>query len=482
MAYTLTNAEKASLERERNSLQETLDNYDSDSFLAALDAGITEAENVNNAAFKVWESSAGSSDGVTPRELVLGRLDGILINNPVPFGDLVETNNGTLFRMGTIRLVIDQIQQNAPLNPTFFENSDRIRLNTNRYYPDVDDRAADSIKPDSDSRNVFPDHPWFAYAAGQGVIRDYGELVTLYQSGIFGDGGKGTNAMGIGGIPGSGTTGEAIDGDAQTSIDDGGVACTIGDNERFFIAMSNYLSTSHAEGSLAGGTNTVSSVSNLSVQGTTIGGTARLFSETPSTSGSTGTPTYEPKVNDILSLNGGIIRIVQVTAVSAACPTTMSGTPPTSSSTCNRTTDIRYVILNRTNPSPGNFSAVTQGAQGITGTKRADYLALKRFTTPITKTVSLIDTPAINTQAEITTEIAKIIAELGTQSSLIYKTKYDIANTMCNWNNGTISALAARRFTKSNLLSMTRGGNEPNEYSRTREKIEELQSILDGSS
>ena len=474
MAYTLTNAEKASLERERNSLQETLDNYDSDSFLAALDAGITEAENVNNAAFKVWESSAGSSDGVTPRELVLGRLDGILINNPVPFGDLVETNNGTLFRMGTIRLVIDQIQQNAPLNPTFFENSDRIRLNTNRYYPDVDDRAADSIKPDSDSRNVFPDHPWFGYASGQGVIRDYGELVTLYQSGIFDDGGKGTNATGIGG--------NASDGDTQTSIDDGGIACFVGDNERFFIAMSNYLSTAHSTGAISG-TNTVTGVNNIEVRGTNVGGIASL-SSTASGSGTTEPATYSPSVNDVLSLAGGIIRVVAI--VSGGTPSCVF-TPPgmgggTGSTTCTTNTNIKYVILSQANPGNGAFTNGSQGAQGITGTKRADYLALKRFTTPITKTVLLIDTPAINTQAEITTEIAKIITELGTQSSLIYKTKYDIANTMCNWNNGTISALAARRFTKSNLLSMTRGGNEPNEYSRTREKIEELQSILDGSS
>ena len=470
MAYTLTNAEKASIERERDSLQETLDNYDSDAFLAALDAGITEAENVNNAAFKVWESSVGTSDGTDPRERVLGQLDGILINNGVPFADLVESTNGTLFRMGSIRLVIDQIQQNAPLNPTFFENSDRIRLNTNRYYPDVDDRAADSIKPDSDSRNVFPDHPWFAYTPGQGSIRDYGELVTLYQSGIFGTGGKGTNATGTGG--------NASDGTAQTSILDGSQACFVGDNERFFIAMSNYLSTAHSTGAIVG-TNTVTGVNNISVQGSTnIGGTATLSSTATSSSSP---PTYSPSVNDVLSLGGGIIRIVAFTSgPSTSCSTT--GMPPNEMTTCTTTAGIRYVILSRANPSNGTFSNASQGAQGTTGTKRADYLALKRFTNPIPVGLGVIATPAINTQAEITTETAKIIAELGTQNSLIYKTKYDIANTMCNWNNGTISALAARRFTKSNLLSMARGGNEPNEYSRTLEKIEELQSILDGSS
>ena len=475
MAYTLTAAEKTSLERERNSLQETLDNYDSDAFLAALDNGILEAENVNNAAFKVWESSAGTSDGTDPRERVLGRLDGILINNGVPFGDLVETSNGPLFQMGTIRLVIDQIQQNAPINPTFFESSDRIRLNTNRYYPDVDDKAADSIKPDSDSRNVFPDHPWFAYASGQGSIRDYGELVTLYQGGIFGDGGKGTNATGIGG--------NASDGDTQSSIDDSGVTCTIGDNERFFIAMGNFLNT-QTDGVAVQANVTATGVTNLSVQGTTtVGGTCTIESEVTVT-GTSGSPAtcpvstgfFVPAVGNVLGVGNSRILVVRISSSSDSCMASGNNAVGT------RSTPIRYVILNSTDPQSGNDVETGNQTVANSAAKRLAYLALKRFTTAIPEGLGIIATPAINTQGEVTTERAAIVAELGTQSSLIYKTKYDIANTMCNWNNGTISALAARRFTKSNLLSMARGGNEPNEYSRTREKIEELQSILDGSS
>ena len=500
MAYTLSAAQMAAIAAERDQLQTTINTYDSQAFIDASNTGVTAAQDVDNAAFLVWQSAVESTDGTQPRETVLAQLNGITPNRTVAFEDMEDDN--PLYDVGAIQPVINDLTDRATSTPTDVESSLRIRLTLNRYYPDVDEK---DDNPASDTRNVFPDNPWFAYAATPtppatnppGELKDYQDLNTLFQAGIFGNGGRGTPAsINTSTVPSSVNAGaEATGGNAQTSVtsietvDGSTIPVFIGDNESFFIYISNYLSTLHSRDTLDG-MNTIGGVSNISVRGTSVGGTGTITS-TATMDGTSDPDTYAPAVGDVLgeTPSGSEILIVQANEVSLMCPTT--GTAPNESTTCTRITNVRYIILNQIDPINGGLANATQGPQGTTGTKRADYLALKRFTTAIPAGATNIATPAINTQQEVADEIVRVTAELGTQTSLIYQQKYNIANVRCNWNNGTLSALISREnsrlnlFSPANLLAM---GLIPtivdyiNEYTRTVAKIAELQAILDGSS
>ena len=467
MAYVLTASQIASITRERDSLQETLDTYDSQAFQDSVAASIAEAQNVDTAVLNVWTSASRSSDGVDPRELVLQQLDGQTVTNLIPFNDMSDSQ--PLFLMGTVRGVTDAIINLSTSEPFKISNSARIRLNVNRYYPDVDNK---DDRPSSDSRNVFDDHPWEAWEGTEGTELDYTGLRTIYQDGIYGTA-RGTPGTTTG--PGTAVDNPAVEGTSQTSIDDGGQACFIGDNERFFIAISNYLSSQHNGPSLPG-SSLASNVSNLSVRGELTGGTCTI---TNSVTGTSSGITRQFAVEDILNINGAIVRVVEANVVGMESCT--MPVPPSMSMTCTLSTAIRYLILNSGTPANGTVTSANQTVAD-SAAKRTNYLNLKRFTIVIPKSEFIIDTPAINDQAAIDTERAKLILELGTAAAGLYATRYDIANTRCNWNNGTLSAFFATLFTRANLLSNANGGFEPNEYSRTRDKIAELQAILDGAS
>ena len=483
MAYTLNAAQIAALISERDNLQSTLDTYDSVSFVASVNTGIEAAINVDNATLAVWTSAVQSTDGSQPRETVLEQLDGITPNRSVIFSDM--DNDEPLYNMGAIQPVISNLTDEATSNAVNIESSFRIRLNINRYYPDVDDK---DDKPDSDSRNVFPDHPWFAYAPGIGSQTDYQGLTTLFQNGLYGTA-RGTPAMSTGNGPDPAGITPAVEGTTQTTVTEDGVTITIGDSERFYIYFSNYLSVSHSTGAIAG-TNTVTNVSNISRQSVSIGGTCSL-SSTATGSGTTEPATYSPSVGDILSLNGGLIQVVEITAGGTpACAFTPGQMGGAGSTTCTTTTSIRYLILTTTDPSNGNFTNGSQGAQAIGANKRGQIEGIKRFRIAQSAGATTIANPALTTQAEITTFKASIVAELGTQTSLIYQQKYNIANTRCNWNNGTLSALISRENSRLNLFNpqqLVDDGLIPtivdfvNEYTRTSDKIAEIQTILDGS-
>ena len=131
--------------------------------------------------------------------------------------------------------------------------------------------------------------------------------------------------------------------------------------------------------------------------------------------------------------------------------------------------------------------------------KRTAVDALKRFSTAIIEdnATNTLGTSAINTQAEVTAQIAVVVGQLGTRTAGIYRNRYNIANTRCNWNNGTLSALISREFSRLNLFNPTtlnsQGIIDPetgivvdaatfiNEYTRTVAKIAEIQAILDGA-
>ena len=492
MAYTLSASQMAAITAERNQLQVTVDTYDSQAFIDATNTGVTAANDVDNAAFLVWQSAVESTDGTQPRETVLSQLDGLTPNRTVAFEDMEDDN--PLYDMGAIQPVIDDITDAVTTNALNVESSRRIRLTINRYYPDVDDKDDNAA---SDSRNVFPDNPFFAYAATNRGEKDYQDLNTIFQEGIFGNGGRGTPASitGNGPDPAGITAGsEATGGNAQTqvtsieTVNGSTIPVTVGDNESFLIYISNYLSTLHFRGGLDG-MNTLSNVNNLSIQGTTAAGTGTITSTNTGLAPSD-PATYVPVAGDVLSEtpSGAEILVVQADQVSFVCAN--SGMGVTEMRTCTRVTNIRYIILDRIDPVNGGLSNGTQGPQATTNSKRADYLALKRFTTAIPAGATNIATPAINTQQEVADEIVRVTAELGTQTSLIYQQKYNIANTRCNWNNGTLSAFISREnsrlnlFNPNTLLSMgliTTIVDYVNEYTRTVAKIAELQAILDGS-
>ena len=499
MAYSLTAAQIAALTAERDQLQTTVDGYDSDAFIAAVNASIVAANEVDLATLAVWQSTVESTDGTEPRERVLSQLDGLTPNASVDFGDMDV--NQMLYDMGAIQPVIDDITTQATgSTPRNIENSRRIRLSTNRYYPDVDDK---DDKPDSDGRNVFPDHPWFAYSGLNRSEKDYQDLVTLFQAGIFGNGGRGTPATIAGSVPDDNTSfppGQEASGvNAQTQVVDGSQSVTVGDNERFFIYSGNFLNANHTGVSIptASRTTSATSVNNLSItRGTTtvsVAGTCNIvatFTETGSTMTPATCPTtapFVPAVGNVLGIGGSRVLVIQASP-QGTIPCLEGATDAVSTAT----TPIRYLILNSTDPANGTNNVAT-GDQTIadSAAKRTAILGLKRFTTAIPAGATNIATPAINTQSEVSPEITRITGELGSQTTLIYRQKYSIANVRCNWNDGTLSGLISRENSRLNLFNpqnLVDMGLIPsiidyvNEYTRTRDKIAELQAILDGAS
>lgn len=455
MAYSLTTAQIAALTSERDILQTTVNTYDSAAFIAATNTGVAAANEVDQASVAVWDSFSITIDGTIPRETEIENLDGITVNNKIPQATM---NNGQpLYNMGAIQPVIDQITDAAGTAPATIESSALIRLNINRHYPDVDDK---DDAPDSDSRNVFPDHTWYAYTSGEGAQTNALNNATTFQSFLL-----------------------------SNPVMEDGVTVFIGDNERFLIYYSNFLGTAHSGGTTPG-TNSTNNVSLVSVRGTTIGGTCTIAS---TNTGSGTNITYSPAVGDILNIGSGKALVTQSSPGSESCMTPMGSM----TQTCTRSSSIQFINLTLADPTNGSVTATNQSV-AESATKRTAVNLLKRFAVAIIEdnATNTLGTPAINTQAEVTAQIAVVVGQLGTRTAGIYRNRYNIANTRCNWNNGTLSALISREFSRLNLFNpatlnsmmiidpqtgMVVALDFVNEYTRTVAKIAEIQAILDGA-
>ena len=462
MPYSLTSAQSTALTTERDNLQATINGYDTQSFIDALDAGVVQAQEVDDAFSNVFDNFHSDSDtGALVREQEVLELDGTIIREPIndelvanvtPDGDSLE-------EMGQITPVINAIVANSG-TPINIISSAAIRKSINRFYPDADDKS-DQITdlPDSTATDVFPGPSWFALNNGSEInVKN----VTI-----------------------DGTTGAFSGGDSTTyqesispftpalTVSDGGFNdIYIGDNERYLLYHG--VTLLNLPGTNATGVRGITTALSIaSIRGIQIGGTSTF---TDSSTG--GDSTYKATVNDRVNINSAdVIFIAASTNTTSTTTTPPGGTNPVT--TFNTTNVVEFIKLDNTSlPSGAGFPISAAGGINPAGLI-VDINNLRRYA---------VDYP---TQPLMTDRIAVIRTELLN----IYLNRYNAANSRANWNNGSLSLLNSKINTRLNLLSpanllaaglitQTEFDNDEiiNEYTRAADRIDYIQSVLDGAS
>ena len=442
MAYTLSTAQANALNSDLTNLQATLDGYDSNAFIEAVNAGVLQAQETDDAFQEVIVSFDASVDGAAPREVEILELDGTTIQDPL-FGSLTNSNYTELVAMGQITPLVDAIVAHEP--KTEIEDSEDIRFIINRFYPDADSKET---RFTTDTTSVF-EGPTF-YAMQEGTSTN-------------------TNRQNTTSIPLLLTV----------MFTDDGSTFGVNDFEQFLLFYSGTLLPSPGTpfsftvGGRVGTNNT-----NQTIRGTNVGGTATI-TITTSGSGSGAAPDPDdPGVGSIINLDGIPVRIVNIISnTETSTPGEMG--PPAVPGSATRVLTFEYLYL-QVGTIGSNFT-VFSGTTPNTGPLITAVDALKRF-------------PALNTQPLILARIVEVKSELGTRGGIgIYPMRYQSVNARANWNDGSLALLEAKRNGRLNLFNpqqLVDQGLIPaselttfvNEYTRTRDKIAYITAVLAGSS
>ena len=466
MAYTLTTDERTSLNSELTNLQSTLNGYDSSIFIAGTNNGVDQAQEVDDGFAKVFTSLDLSVDGVVPRETEVTELIGLVATNPVkddtvknpqdPSGSLVtRTDFSNLIRMGEIAPVIEDLQPFATiLLSSNIENSDSIRLNINRYYPDVDNFEArvSGARFPTNTTDIFPGPTWFAFNTVDRNRQNIKDNNTTFFSKLVPSTSFGSNTF-------------------------------INDSDRFYAFYIAYLGapTTSNSGSTAG-TNTSTAVSNgAAIRGTAFYGTATLSSVAMG-SGTSEQTTFLPAINNTLTVGSGQVRVTVVTGSNVVNVTTgESSTPPNPMTTSTRTTTIEFIKLNTSVPSVGSVSFFTPNSSNSSALRTA-IQGIRHY-------------PLLDSITEVEDQ-ATLVADttLGFRNATgLYQMRLNTADARANWSNGSLSLLEAKKNGRLNLFNpqqLVDQGLIPsgqlttfiNEYTRTRDRITFISAVLAGSS
>ena len=443
MAYTLSAVQQAALNSDLTNLQNTLDGYDSEAFIAATNSGVVTAQETDNAFQSVIVSFDTSVDGAAPREVEVLQLNGTTIQDPL-FGSLTSSNYDELVEMGQIGPLVDKIIAIEP--KTLIENSEGIRFSINRFYPDADDKET---RFTTDTTSVFEGPTFYALQEGTrtNTNRQNTTSIPLLLSVMF------------------------------TS---GGSTFGVNDFEQFILYFADTFLPSPGGSNLSfNGTTAGVSNTNATLRTVNVGGTARVtISTSGSGSGDAPTPT-DISVGSIINLNGIPVQAVNIISSSVMTSPGDMG-PPAIAGSATRTVDFEYLYL-QVGTIPSSGFTVTNGSGFNAASLITAVTALKRF-------------PALSTQALIAARILVILGELGTRGATgIYPMRYESVNARANWNDGSLALLEAKRNGRLNLFNpqqLIDQGLIPaselttfvNEYTRTRDKIAYITAVLAGSS
>ena len=445
MAFSLTTDQVTALNTELTNLTNTLTGYDSTDFIAAVNSGVMQAEEVDDAFQRVIVSFDTSVDGAAPREVEVLQLNGTTIRDPL-FGSLTMSDYTELENMGNITPVVDSIIA-APA--TSVTSSANIRANINRFYPNADAQTVAGITAAVASTSaVYPGHTFFALEEGSE---------------------NNTN--------GESTTHIPLLLTFMITLTEGSETFTFGVNdfEQFILLFADtFLPGSHPNGTISPGSPTGSSNSNATLRGTNVGGTASISITT------TGSGTSTPQVPGTVSVGstynlGGIpVSVIQINSDSVP-------TPSMGDMSATRTTTFEYFYLQEGTIPTGTFS-VTNGSGSDTTGLRTAVTALKRF-------------PALNTQTLIRDRVDEVLAELGVRDAGgIYNLRYQTVNSRANWNDGSLALLQSKISGRLNLFNpqtladmniidpltgmVVNPGTYINEYVRTANKIAFITQVL----